>query len=106
MAGNDLCDALSPTVAYLDVVSVDTLFKLVFALLVLREVPVDDLQELLAQIYGGGSVEWRVIKSYYPLSLRLLSFLWRLKLQFVFVSTFVECSLVDRYGFVEDSFIA
>ena len=47
-----------------------------------------------------------VIKSYYPLSLLLLSFLWRLKLQFVFVSTFVECSLVDRYGFVEDSFIA
>ena len=48
MAGNDLCDALSPTIAYLDVVSVDTLFKLVFALLVLGEVPVDDLQELLA----------------------------------------------------------
>ena len=47
-----------------------------------------------------------VMKSYYPLSLLLLSFLWRLKLQFVFVSTFVECSLVDRYGFVEDSFIA
>ena len=85
---------------------VDTLFKLVFALLVLGEVPVDDLQELLAQIYSGGSVEWGVIKSYYPLSLLLLSFLWRLKLQFVFVSTFVECSLVDRYGFVEDSFIA
>ena len=50
MAGNDLCDALSPTVAYLDVVSVDALFKLVFTFLVFGEVPVNDLQELLAQI--------------------------------------------------------
>ena len=69
--------------------SVYALFKLVFAFLVLGKVLVDDLQELLAQIYCGGSVEWRIIKSYYPLSLLLLSFLWRLKLQFVFVSTFV-----------------
>ena len=69
--------------------SVYALFKLVFAFLVLGKVLVDDLQELLAQIYRGGSVEWRIIKSYYPLSLLLLSFLWRLKLQFVFVSTFV-----------------
>ena len=51
--------------------SVYALFKLVFAFLVLGKVLVDDLQELLAQIYRGGSVEWRIIKSYYPLSLLL-----------------------------------
>ena len=46
--------------------SVDTLFKLVFAFLVLGKVPVDDLQELLAQIYSGGSVEWGGYKKLLP----------------------------------------
>ena len=56
------CDTLSSTVAYLNIVSVDALFKLVFMLLALGEVLVNYLQEFLTQIYCGGSVDWGVIK--------------------------------------------